>query len=166
MVRAPFKLAIAVGVAAALSAASAFAAMYKWVDENGRTVYGDTPPPGAKIERVNTGGTAPPDPDAVRDMAKKDAEIKKRMQQRSDDEAKADKDRVQANLLRRQCQDAQGRIRSLREDANVYRYNAKGEKEILTSAAREEMIAQNQKIMRDLGCTPAISGPVTAAPAQ
>jgi hypothetical protein len=165
MDRAPFKLAVAVGIAVALSATLAGAAMYKWVDENGRTVYGDTPPPGAKIERINA-NTAPADPDAARDMAKKDAEIKKRMQQRNDDEVKADKDRVQANLLRRQCQDAQGRIRSLREDANVYRYNAKGEKEILSTAAREEMVAQNQKIMRDLGCTPAISGPVTAAPSQ
>jgi hypothetical protein len=131
------------------------AVTYKWIDENGRVVYGDTPPAGVKAERVVT-GTAPADPAAVRDLAAKDAEINKRMQQRSEAEAKADKDRVDVNLRRSQCQQATGRIKSLREDANVFRYNEKGERVYFTAAERESSIAQNQKIMRDLGCTPAL----------
>jgi len=153
--RAAFRAAVAVALVAAFACGGAIAATYKWIDENGRVVYGDTPPAGVKAERVVT-GTAPADPAAVRDMATKDAEIKKRMQQRSDDEAKADKDRVDVNLRRSQCQQAVGRIKSLREDANVFRYNEKGERVYFTAAERESSIAQNQKIMRDLGCTPAI----------
>ena len=148
-------VAAVVGLFVALTGSVSMAAMYKWVDENGRVVYGDTPPAGVKAERMNT-GTAPADPAAVRDMAAKDAEIKKRMQQRTDEEAKVDKERVDYNLRRSQCQQAYGRVKSLREDANVYRYNEKGERVFLNTAAREEMIAQNQKIIRDLGCTPAI----------
>ena len=75
------------GVVAALAGTASIAAMYKWVDENGRVAYGDTPPAGVKAERMNS-GPGPADPGAVRDMATKDAEIRKRMQQRTDDDAK------------------------------------------------------------------------------
>ena len=143
------------GIIAALAGSASIAAMYKWVDENGRVAYGDTPPAGVKAERMSSG---PPsaDPAAVRDMATKDAEIRKRMQQRTDDDAKVEKQRVDLNLRRTQCQQAIGRVKSLRQDANVYRYGEKGEKVFLDTAARENAIAENNKLMRDLGCTPAI----------
>ncbi len=143
------------GVVAALAATASIAAMYKWVDENGRVAYGDTPPAGVKAERMNS-GPGPADPGAVRDMVNKDAEIRKRMQQRTDDDAKVQKDRVDENLRRTQCQQAVGRVKSLRQDANVYRYNEKGDKVFLDTAARENAIAENNKLMREIGCTPAI----------
>jgi hypothetical protein len=156
---------IGFGVVAALCAVPALGATYKWLDENGRVVYGDTPPAGVKAERLNTTVSPPSDPNAVRDLAAKDAELRKRQQQRVDDAANEEKSRADANLVRRQCQQAAGRMKSLREDANLYRYDEKGERVYLDAAAREEAVAQNQKIMRDLGCTPAISsGP--AAPAR
>jgi Domain of unknown function (DUF4124) len=149
------KAAACLGVAAALAASVSLAAMYKWVDENGRVSYGDTPPVGVKAERLSS-GPAPADPAAVRDLATKDAELRKRMQQRTDDEAKVQNDRVADNLRRTQCQQALGRVRSLRQDANVFRYNEKGDREYLDAAARENAIAENQKLMREIGCTPAI----------
>ena len=142
--------------AAACAALPAVAAMYKWVDENGRVVYGDTPPPGAKAEKI-TVTTPPADPNAVRDMAAKDAELKKAQQQRDDDAAKQEKSRADQNLLRRQCQQAAGRLKAMRDDSqNVYVYDEKGEKVMLDAAARQAQIAQNEKVMRDMGCTPAM----------
>jgi len=143
------------GAMAMLAGTASLAAMYKWVDENGRVSYGDTPPVGVKAERMSTGAAAA-DPAAARDLAAKDAEIRKRMQQRTDDEAKAQKDRADDNLRRTQCQRASGAIRSLRQDPNVYRYNEKGDKVFLDDAGRAKAIAENQKLMRDIGCTPAI----------
>jgi Domain of unknown function (DUF4124) len=142
--------------AAACAALPAAAALYKWTDENGRVVYGDTPPAGAKAERINV--AAPPaDPNAVRDMAAKDAELKKRQQARSDEEAKEEKSRVDQNLARRQCQQAAGRVKAMRQDgANIYTFDEKGDKVYLDAVGREAAIAQNEKLMRDLGCTPAI----------
>ena len=152
--------------AAACVATPVAAATYKWLDENGRVVYGDTPPPGVKAERLNVAVPPPADPNAVRDMAAKDAEFRKNAQARVDQEAKAEKDRADANLRRSQCQQALGQIKSLREDANnVYRIDEKGEKVLLDSAARESAIAQNQKIMRDIGCTPAINAPASSSTA-
>ncbi len=143
------------GVVVAFAASASTAAMYKWVDENGRVAYGDTPPAGVKAERMSS-GPPPADPAAVRDLAIKDAEIRKRMQQRTDDDAKVQNDRVAENLRRTQCQQAVGRVRSLRQDANVYRYNEKGDREYLDAAARQNAIAENQKLMREIGCTPSI----------
>lgn len=139
------------GAAMTLAAANGLAILYKWTDENGRTVYGDQPPPNAKPERVNP-GIAPGDPGAVRSMAAKDAEIKKRQQDRADAEAKADKEQADAKKKLGTCAQARGRIRTLRDDAYVYRYNEKGEKVFFDPAERQRAIADNEKLMRDLNC--------------
>src|SRR5260221_14612753 len=47
-------------VAVVVFAAPAAAQQYKWVDQNGKTQYGDTPPPGVKATRLRgSGGQAP-----------------------------------------------------------------------------------------------------------
>jgi hypothetical protein len=83
----------------AFAALPAGAALYKWNDENGRVVYGDTPPAGVKAERVNP-SVAPADPNAVRDMAAKDAQINKRQQDRAEEETKAEKAQADAHRQR------------------------------------------------------------------
>ncbi len=151
MLRRVLVLGGSLAIVAALTAISAEATLYKWTDENGRVVYGDQPPPTAKPERINS--TVPPaDPSAVRNMATKDAEIKKRQQQRADDDAKAERDQAEAKRKLDQCGQARGRIQTLREGSNVFRYNEKGEKVMLQQAERDKSIADNQKLMRDLGC--------------
>ncbi|MGH8849792.1 MAG: DUF4124 domain-containing protein [Casimicrobiaceae bacterium] len=139
------------GVAMTLAAANCLAVLYKWTDENGRTVYGDQPPASVKAERVNP-GIGPGDPGAVRSMAAKDAEIKARQQQRADAEAKADKDQADAKKKLDMCAQARGRIRTLRADANVYRYDAKGEKVLLEAPERQKAITDNEKMLHDLNC--------------
>jgi len=147
---------LAVACVAVCTAVPAIGATYKWTDENGRVVYGDTPPPGVKAERINV-ATPHADPNAVRDMAAKDAEMRKRQQDRADQEAKEEKSRVDQNLLRKQCQQAAGRVKTMRDGVtNVYVFDDKGEKVLLDEAGRQAAIAQNEKLMRDIGCTPAI----------
>ena len=145
-----------------LAATSAQAVLYKWTDENGRVVYGDQPPASVKAERVNP-GVAPADPGAVRSMAAKDAEIKKRMPARADADAKSEKEQTDAKRKGDMCAQARGRIKSLREDANVYRFNEKGEKVFFEPAERQKAIADNEKMMRDLNCPAATAAPATPA---
>ena len=141
------------GLFAGLVAQNASAVLYKWTDENGRTVYGDQPPPGAKPERLNA-SVAPADPNAIRNLANKDADIKKRQQQRVDEAAKVEKDQIEAKRKLEQCAQARGRIRTLREEGAVYRYNEKGEKTLFQPAEREKTINDAQKMLRDLNCPP------------
>src|SRR5450631_369059 len=137
-------LAAGLGAFMALAATASHAILYKWIDENGRVVYGDQPPPGTKPEKLNT-SIGPADPNAVRDMASKDAEIKKRQQQRADDTAKTAKDESDGKKKLDQCVQARGRIKTLRNDTAVFRYNEKGEKVLYDAGDRERAIADNQK---------------------
>jgi hypothetical protein len=139
------------GALVALAATASHAILYKWTDENGRVAYGDQPPPGAKPERLNP-GIGPPDPNALRDMASKDAEIKKRQQLRADEAAKTAKDESDSKKKLDQCVQARGRIKTLRNEVAVFRYNEKGEKVFYEASDRERAILDNQKLMRDLNC--------------
>ena len=144
-------VAAGLGAFIALASTASHAILYKWIDENGRVVYGDQPPPGAKPEKLNA-NLGPADPNAVRDMASKDAEIKKRQQQRLDEAAKTAKDETDVKKKLDQCVQARGRIKTLRNDSAVYKYNEKGDKVFYEAADRERAIADNQKLMRDLSC--------------
>jgi len=141
-------------IALLITATPGNATLYKWTDENGRVVYGDQPPPNSKSERLNA-GVAPADPNALRDMAAKDAEIRKRMQQRTDEAAKSDKDQADAKHKLEMCAQARGRIRTMRELAPVYRFNDKGERVFFEAADREKAIAESEKNLKDLKCPPA-----------
>jgi Domain of unknown function (DUF4124) len=143
--------AAGLGAFVALATTASHAILYKWTDENGRVVYGDQPPPGAKPEKLNA-SIGPADPNAVRDMASKDAEIKKRQQQRGDEEVKTAKDEADGKKKLDQCVQARGRIKTLRTDVAVFRYNEKGDKVFYEAADRERAIADNQKLMHDLNC--------------
>jgi hypothetical protein len=144
--------------AIACAALPAAAALYKWTDENGRVVYGDTPPPGAKAERISV--AAPPtDPNAVRDMAAKDAELKKRAQTRTDEETKAEKAAADDKARQERCVQIRGRMQTLRSGAAVYRFNEAGEKIYFDDAERNKAIAETDRALRDSNCAP-----VTAAP--
>ncbi len=146
-------IAAVIGLAGVLLSPTCDAILYKWTDENGRVVYGDQPPTGTKAERLNP-GIGPADPNAVRDMANKDAEIKKRQQQRADDAAKLEKEQSDAKRKLEQCVQTRGRIKMMRDDRAVFRYNEKGEKVYYQPAEREKAISESQKILQDLNCPP------------
>ena len=97
----------------ALGATPAGAVLYKWIDANGRVIYSDQPPPGnVKVEVVR----APPpaaNPNAVRDLANKEAELKKQQTQRADDQKKAAKTRAEQLQLQQDCTDARAQAAHL-----------------------------------------------------
>lgn len=133
------------------AALPAAAALYKWTDENGRIVYGDTPPPGVKAERIYT-ATPPPDANAVRDMAQKDAEIKKRLQERENASAKAQKAEADAKAKLERCTQIEGRLKGLKGDAPIYHFNDKGERVYYEPAERGKEINDSVEQMRTLEC--------------
>lgn len=146
--RSMFRLAVC---ALAFLALPASAALYKWTDENGRVVYGDTPPPNVKAERVNA-AVPPADPNAVRDMASKDAQVKKWQQDRAADEAKAEKAQADAKARLDRCVQARGRLATLRSNTALYKFDDNGGKVFYDTAERAQSISDTEKLLRDLDC--------------
>jgi len=133
-------------LAAALSL-PAMAALYKWTDANGRVVYSDQPPPGGVKSEVV--GPAPPqaNPNAVKEMASQDQEMRKRQLDRAEAEKKAEKDRSLATRRQDLCLIVRGKIEDLgASQVAVYKYNDKGERVYMDDAERRKEIEANQEL--------------------
>ena len=89
-------VAAAVLAAGALAlAGTSTAALYKWTDANGRVVYSDQPPTGnVKVETIQ-GPPPPSNPNAVKELAAKEAELKKRQMDSTEAAKKAEAQRAQ-----------------------------------------------------------------------
>jgi hypothetical protein len=156
MTRARNRLLACAATAALLAVAAppADAALYKWVDANGRTVYSDQVPPGVKAEPV--GGAPPPaNPNAVKDLANQDVEFRKRQLDRVEDGKKAEKARADAQKLATGCAQARAQIVNLRSgDFAMYTLNDKGERVFLDEAGRKAEIGRLEQSMRERNCPP------------
>jgi len=135
--------ALAACALALMAAGTASAALYKWTDANGRVVYSDQPPTGGvKYESV---GNAPPpsNPNAVKDMASKEADFKKRQTDAVTAEKKSDTERIQQAKKLEMCERARSNIRTLSaEGVALVRHNEKGEQVIVDEATRRRERAE------------------------
>jgi len=151
-VSASIRLGVAVAGALALLAlsASVAAAMYKWVDANGRVVYSDQPPPGNVKSEVVRPPPPPVNPNAARELVDQEVANQQRDKKRAE-EAKAAETARQASERRREaCVNALGLLRALQEKSEtIYRYNEKGERVIFSDDMRREEFERQQKNVRE-----------------
>jgi hypothetical protein len=114
------------------------AALYKWTDANGRVVYSDQPPPGnAKVETLS-GPPPPANPNAVKEMVNKEAELKKQQLDRTEAAQKVDKEAVEARRVREACVKARDQVRQLAATQDVLvRINEKGERVVIDPETRQ-----------------------------
>ena len=123
------------------------AALYKWTDANGRVVYSDQPPPGGVKSEVVGPAPPPANPNAVKEMASQDQEMRKRQMDRVDAEKKAEKDRSLATRRQDLCLIVRGKIKDLgASQVAVYKYNEKGERVYMDDAERRKEIEANQEL--------------------
>jgi hypothetical protein len=146
-------LALALAFAACAFALPAGAALYKWTDSKGVVHYSDQPPIGDyKTEMV---GKAPPpsNPNAVKEMVNKEAELKKRQLERVETANKNDKARADSAKLKEFCSQAAGQMMALQQtNVAIYRVNEKGERVFLEEADRRSEMARLEKSMREQNC--------------
>jgi hypothetical protein len=143
-------IAAAAIVALAAVVTPAFAAMYKWVDANGRVVYSDQPPPASVKSEVVPPPPPPSNPNAARELEERDLSIKQRDKKRAEEAKLADKTREATQRKREICVTALGQIKALQQkDENIYRYNDKGEKVYYNDEMRREEYERQQQIARE-----------------
>jgi hypothetical protein len=148
----------------------AAAQLYKWKDANGRTRYGDTPPPGVNATQLRNGpasGYAPPSApesearDEKNDKSEKNGKaakeekltpeqaFQKRQKERAEAEQKAQKERAEADMKRQNCQAAQTQLRLMESGQRVSTLNAAGEKVFMDDAQRAAETSRAQKAVSD-----------------
>jgi hypothetical protein len=115
------------------------AAVYKWVDAQGKVMYGDRPPDGVKAEIVNLLGNRIPGPAARRQSdssrssgSSADSSNSSKPPPLKDDAKKAVAQDVAAAKAK-QCADAQERYRKLIEGRHIYKEGKEGERQYLSS---------------------------------
>ena len=136
-------------------AGGAFAQQYKWV-EDGRTRYGDVPPPGVQATplRGPAAGSAAATsaPEAKKDAAKAltpEQAFRKRQeeaQKERDMQAKADQD---AQVKRENCSRAQDALRTLESGQRISRTDSKGERYYLEDAQIAQETARARQTVRE-----------------
>ncbi|MGA8033568.1 MAG: DUF4124 domain-containing protein [Casimicrobiaceae bacterium] len=140
-------------VLALTCAGAAAAALYKWTDAQGRTVYSDQPPPSDVKSRQLPPAPPPANPNAAKELAQQEAAFRKRQADQDQTLAKADKARAADEQRRQGCAQAESNLRSLGESqVTIYRYNAKGEREAMDDAALARERARLTAWMRDNKC--------------
>jgi hypothetical protein len=152
--------ALAMVFAALSFAHQAFAQQYKWVDKDGKTQYGDTPPPGAKATPLKgpgapAGAAGAESKGAAKDAkaaakgpltpGEQDAEFRKRQleaQKAREKDAQTAQDR---ESKRANCANAQEQVRALESGQRISRTDAKGERYYIDDEQRVAEIARARK---------------------
>jgi hypothetical protein len=123
----------------------ASAAVYKWVDAQGKLQYGDTPPDGVHAELVELLGTHTARSTTSRPETAKTAPAP--TTPASDKDTKKAVDDDVAQTRDKQCADAQARYKQLIEGRRLYKAGPDGERQYLNS---EEIDAERLNAKRDI----------------
>ena len=142
-------IAIAVAMAVALLGNPAAAALYKWTDASGRVVYSDQPPPGGIKSEILGPVPAPANPNAVKDLATKDAELRQRQTQRAEQDKKSEKARSDTARKEEMCAQIRSQLKTYQSDIALFRVNEKGERVFVDDAARQKERDRLQTLQRE-----------------
>jgi hypothetical protein len=148
------KRIILFSMAAALATAAA-AQQYKWVDKDGRTQYGDFPPPGVKATPLR-GPSAPASAPAAGakggaplSPAEQEAAFRKRQQ---DGQKEAEKSALlerEAAAKKENCARAQAYLRSLESGGRISTTDSQGERVYLEDSQIASETAKARKALQE-----------------
>lgn len=138
-------------------AGAAVAQQYKWVDRDGRTQYGDSPPPGVKATRLKPPPAAISSPSASSSSAKKDGKkpltpeqaFQKRQQEQREGSEKSAQAEAEARTNRANCEAAQAQLRSLQSGDRISTTTASGERAFLDDSQRAAETARAQRAISE-----------------
>jgi hypothetical protein len=119
---------------------AAAAEMYKWVDEKGRTVYSEQPPPdgkGTKLDiRTSPGSAAAPTDWKQKEIDARQSRITKEQQEQNQ---KA-QEQNQMTARKQNCIESQRQLNIAQTPRPVFQVNEKGEKVYLDDKDRQREI--------------------------
>lgn len=135
-------LSLVVMSVAFLLSAPAMAEVYKYVDANGKVVFSDQPPPGAKAKSVNVRATQP----AIQASAPA-GKAKTPLSEADKKNAEIDAENAKINeknkkTAQQNCKNAQDNLAGLQKNGRVY---VPGSNNLASDAQRQAFIQEAQK---------------------
>lgn len=113
---------------------------YKWRDANGSVQYSDTPPPpGARdVQQLRkpAAGPASGATGGTTSYTERDAEFRKRLVEKQENEAKQAKASQEEQVRARNCEQARGQLAGIDSGQRMVRLNAEGERIALDDEER------------------------------
>jgi len=137
-----------------LAAVAAHAQIYKWQDENNKTVISDRPPPGKARQQkaidadpavAAPAQAAAPNAETGKTMADRELEFRKRQKEAKDAAEKTEKEQRAAAQRKESCEAARSTLRTLESGQRVSIRDEKGERQVLEDAQREQQIANARR---------------------
>ena len=130
-----------------LAALAAHGQVYKWVDEQGRTHYSETPPPDKKdAKKVDTGPAATAAQAPKEDWKQKEMDSKRRaLEKQQAEDAAGRKQAYEEGQRKNRCLGAQRDLRILEMAAPIYHINEKGERVYLEDKDRPAELARARR---------------------
>ena len=135
-----------------LTSTNTFAAINKWVDDQGHVHYSDQPPPSnAKAETLRStsgsdGNTAAASaPAAPKTIAEREAELKKSQKAKQEAANKALQKQASEDAKKASCATSQQNLRTLQQGIRMVEVDANGERSYMDDKQRQERIAKAQQ---------------------
>jgi hypothetical protein len=137
-----------------LASTNTYAAIMKWVDEQGQVHYSDRLPPPEVMPRTlredsNAQDSASSGASATKTIAEREAELKKEKAEKQSAADKAAQKKAAEDALRANCATAQDNLRSLQSGVRIMEVNANGERSYIDDAQRQQRIAKAQQDIKD-----------------
>jgi hypothetical protein len=129
---------------------SAYAALNKWVDADGKVHYSDTAPSDVKVKKIKSSSS----PDSIspasgasapKSLAERDAEWKKSQKAKAEAEQKAAKKTEEDNVKQKNCALARSNLSTLESSQSIVTYNDKGERTFMDDASRTQQLEEARK---------------------
>ncbi len=123
----------------------AAAQIYKWVDANGVTHYGERPQAGGKSKEVELRGNAPAQPGSASppaagsDLKERELDFRKRKVARDEEEARTAQAKAQRDEY---CRRERARMADLHDTGRLFMRDAQGERVFLSDAQRDAAVAR------------------------
>ena len=135
-----------------LTSMSAYPALNKWVDAQGKVHYSDSAPSDVAVQKIRSSSNTEAETQssgvpAQKTLAERDAEWKK--SQKAKEEASQKEAKEQEAILTKQknCESARSNLATYENSPRLATYNESGERSIMDDSARQQKIEEARKIV-------------------
>ncbi|MBL8397669.1 MAG: DUF4124 domain-containing protein [Candidatus Accumulibacter sp.] len=124
------------------------AQIYRWQDENNKTIISDRPPPNSVRKAKKIEAESPPASDAGKSMADREMDFRKRQKESKESAEKAEKETRLAAEKQENCDQARRALRLFESGERVLIHDSKGERMFMDDAQREQEIVRNRQYLQ------------------